>query len=180
MQPTEPITLTRKWLESIVIGLQLCPFAKKPFKRDTIRYALSTAESDEQRIEELINECQTLDENNHIETLLIIYTKGLEDFFDYGQFIIWANSTLKNNGWQGIYQIASFHPNYVFANTNDNDRENFTNRAPFPIIHLLRETTLKEAIDTFFDTESIPKKNIETMEALSEQAIRSLFYYLYH
>ena len=180
MPTTEPITLTRQWLETIVIGLQLCPFAKKPFKQDGIRYALSSAVSDEERIDELIKECQSLDENKQIETSLIIYPQGLEDFFDYGQFVQWANSTIKNNGWQGVYQIASFHPDYVFANTHANDRENFTNRAPYPIIHLLRESTLAEAIDTFPDTESIPAKNIATMQALSEQEMQALFRYLWN
>lgn len=173
------ISLTQQWVDSIIIGLQLCPFAKKPFNQHSIFYTVSNAETNEKRIDELINECHRLDNDRKIETTLLIYKKGLNDFFDYSQFIEWANSVLKKNGWQGIYQIASFHPRYVFANTSPNDRENYTNRAPYPIIHLLREQTLEEAIKNFPNTDAIPEKNIATMNALSDEKLRSIFYYLW-
>lgn len=169
---------TQQWLNEVVIGLQLCPFAKKPFHQDTIRYIASKSLSDEERINELISECRNLDENRSIETTLIVYGKALSDFFDYSHFIEWANTTLKKNNWQGIYQIATFHPKYVFSNTENNDRGNLTNRSPYPIIHLLREETLQAVIESFPDTESIPEKNIETMNALTDTEIKRLFYYL--
>jgi len=119
-----------------------------------------------------------LDENTKVETSLIIYPNGLDNFFDYSQLIDWANAHLKKQGWQGIYQIATFHPSYTFANTHSDARENLTNRAPYPILHLLREDDLQEAIDQFPDTQTIPDKNIATMNNLTEQDVKQLFYYL--
>lgn len=178
MNKTDILKHTQQWLEKIVIGLQLCPFAKKPFSQKTIRFTLSDAETDEDRIRELISECETLDKDSGIETSLIIYGHGLADFFDYTQFIDWANSTLKNNHWQGVYQIATFHPRYVFTNTHESDRENLTNRAPYPMVHLLRESRLQEAIELFPDTDTIVEKNIATMNELTDAKIKRLFHYL--
>jgi len=178
MNQSDILKHTQQWLEEIVIGLQLCPFAKKPFSQKTIRYSLSDAKNDEERIAELITECETLDKDSGIETSLIIYSKGLSDFFDYTQLLDWANSTLKRHNWQGVYQIASFQPDYVFTNSQACDRDNLTNRAPYPIIHLLRESSLEAAIEQFPDTDTIVEKNIATMNNLTESDIKRLFHYL--
>ena len=169
----------KEWIETIIVGLQLCPFAKKPYNQNSIRYTVSKKDTDEMRIEELIEECLFLDHHQDIETSLIIYPSALLDFFDYSQFIQWANSSLKAKGWQGTYQIASFHPEYEFANTDTNDRENLTNRSPYPIIHLLREDQLEKVIELYPDTSTIPDKNIETINCLSEKEIQQFFYYLF-
>ena len=171
---------TRQWLEEVVIGLQLCPFAKAPFQKEQIRFLVSQANSEEELIEELIEECRHLDEDIKTETTLIICARLLNDFFDFCQFLNWANSTLKSNQWQGVYQLANFHPHYIFSGCEYNDLQNLTNRAPFPILHLLREKTLSDMLEKYPEPELIPKKNIEKMQQLSIDEQRQYFAYLFN
>ncbi len=169
-----------QWLQDVVIGLRLCPFAKAPFQKQQIRLVVSTALTEEALNEELINECQYLDNNSNTETTLIICTNLLFDFFDFCQYLQWAESTLKQHQWHGIYQIANFHPDYQFSNTDSNDPQNLTNRSPYPIIHLLREVSLSSVLDNFSEPESIPEKNIQTMNNLSEIEKQRYFHYLFN
>ncbi|MBX2807125.1 MAG: DUF1415 domain-containing protein [Cellvibrionaceae bacterium] len=179
MTTDAPINHVKSWLETIVIGLQLCPFAKQPFVKQTIHYHISDACTDEERIEELLGECRYLSNNPAIETTLIIYTHALADYFDYGQFMQWGQSSLKRQGYRGVYQLASFHPDYQFANTPENAAENLTNRSPYPIVHLLRESSLSNAVAQFPDTGTIPAKNRATMREMDDLRRRQLFAYLY-
>lgn len=169
---------TRQWLQEVVIGLELCPFAKAPFQKNQIRFLVSQANNEEELIEELILECQHLDVNNKTETTLVICANLLLDFFDFCQFLKWADSTLKSNQWQGVYQLANFHPQYQFAGCEYEDPQNLTNRAPFPILHLLREGSLSKKLEKYPSPELIPKKNIETMHKLSIDEQQKYFYYL--
>ncbi len=170
----------QKWLTEVVIGLRLCPFAKASFQKQQIRFVVSTASSEEALNEELINECKYLDNNSDTETTLIICANLLSDFFDFCQYLQWAESTLKQHQWHGIYQIANFHPDYQFANTDSNDPQNLTNRSPYPVIHLLRETSLSSVLDNFSEPESIPEKNIQTMNNLSKIEKQRYFHYLFN
>ena len=170
---------TRQWLQDVVIGLQLCPFAKAPFQKEEIHFLVSQANSEEELIEELIGECHHLDTNNKTETTLIICANLLNDFFDFCQFLNWANSTLKSNQWQGVYQLANFHPDYQFSGCEYNDPQNLTNRAPFPILHLLREDSLSKILEKYPEPELIPKKNIEKMHQLSIDEQHKYFSYLF-
>lgn len=169
----------KQWLEQVVVGLQLCPFAKAPLQKKQIRFAVSTAESEEQLNQELINECQHLDANTDIETSLLICPTLLSDFFDFCQFLNWAEATLKQNQWQGIYQLAHFHPHYCFAGVDYEAPQNLSNRAPYPILHILREASLENILERFEKPETIPEKNIATMNQLSEEEKRRYFHYLY-
>lgn len=171
---------TRRWLEDVVIGLQLCPFAKAPFQKGQVRFFVSQADCEEKLIEELMAECRRLDEHLNIETTLIICANFLNDFFDFCQFLIWAGSTLKKNQWQGVYQLANFHPNYTFSGCEYSDLQNLTNRAPFPILHLLREKTLSHMLEKYPEPELIPKKNIQKMQQLSVDEQRRYFAYLFN
>lgn len=179
MSDSEIIKSIRYWLNDIVIGLQFCPFAHHPYRLNRIHYQVSRLPSAEARINELLEECQRLDQDQSIETTLIIYPNALESYFDYQQFLEWANSTLKNYHWQGVYQLASFHPNYCFAYTDEDDKENYTNRSPYPIIHLLREDSLTTLIDKHPDIDRIPEINKNTIASLSEEEFRRLFSYLF-
>ena len=170
---------TRQWLEEVVIGLQLCPFAKAPFQKKQIRFLVSQADSEEELIEELIAECQVLDADIHIETTLIICANLLDDFFDFCQFLNWAESTLKKNQWRGIYQLANFHPHYIFNGCDYNDLQNLTNRAPFPILHLLREENLSSMLAKYPEPELIPQKNVARMQQLSIDEQQRYFAYLF-
>lgn len=168
-----------RWLKDIVVGLQLCPFAKAPLQKKQIRFATSDAATEEQLIDELIKECRYLDEHQETETTLLICSELLPDFFEFCQFIQWAESSLKKHDWQGIYQLAHFHPQYCFTGCDQDDAQNLTNRSPYPILHILRETSLEKALERFEEPESIPEKNIIKMKKLSNIEKRYYFYYLF-
>ncbi|MFT6388030.1 MAG: hypothetical protein ACJAUP_001403 [Cellvibrionaceae bacterium] len=167
------------WLQEVVIGLQLCPFAKAPMNKKKIRFIVSNANTEEQLNDDLIKECQHLDLEKNTETTLLICPYMLKDFFYFCQFLKWANTTLKKNQWQSIYQIAHFHPNYCFTGTEPEHSQNLTNRSPYPILHILREASVEQALNRFDEPESIPERNIRTMNTLSETEKQRYFYYLF-
>lgn len=168
-----------RWLKDIVVGLQLCPFAKAPLQKKQIRFSISDAATEEQLIDELVKECQHLDDHQETETTLLICPDLLPDFFDFCQFIQWAESTLKKQHWQGIYQLAHFHPQYCFTGCDQDDAQNLTNRSPYPILHILREASLEKALERFEEPASIPEKNIQTMSNMSEPDKHRYFDYLF-
>src|SRR5690606_941075 len=131
-------------------------------------------------LEDLQKEMERLDEvgPEKIETTLMIVPHMLQDFFDYNQFLQWANQLIKRMKWQGIYQIASFHPDYYFSGTDPDDAEDLTNRAPSPIVHLNREESREKALQYFPDADEIPERNRERVESLSAEQTRTLFPYL--
>ena len=168
-----------KWIQEIVINLQLCPFAKSPFQKQAIKITVSKALTEEQLIADLMSECERLDDDKDIETTLIVCEHILEDFFDFYQFLDWADSALKNNHWQGVYQLANFHPHYQFSGCEYNDPQNLTNRAPFPILHLLREASLSKILEKYPEPEKIPERNIRTMRNMSDSDKKKYFAYLF-
>jgi hypothetical protein len=169
------------WLNSVVIGLNLCPFAGKPTRENRVRFHISTAITEEEVLQDLVAEMEFLDKTPYveIETTLVIVPNLLQDFFDYKQCLVWAQSQLKRQGWQGIYQLASFHPDYCFAGAEPNATENLTNRAPYPIIHIIREASLAKALEYFEGVEEIPEHNKACVDALSEEQKQKLFPYLF-
>lgn len=180
IMPPEVIVVAR-WLNEVVIGLNLCPFAAKPTGEQRVRFALTTATSDEDVLAALQTEMQQLDAvpAAELETTLLIIPEHLQDFFDYNQFLAWANSMLKREGWQGVYQLASFHPHYCFAGSEPDDVENLTNRSPYPIIHIIREASLEQALAYFPDVEQVPERNQARVAALSAAEQHALFPYLF-
>ena len=169
------------WLQTIVIGLGLCPFASKPARENTIFTQVVYPENEEALLEELQALLTKMDDTDaaELETALLVIPELLADFFDYHQFLNWAQAMLKRTGWVGVYQLASFHPNYVFAGSDDDDVENFTNRAPFPIIHVIREASLEQALEYFPDIDEVPARNQATMANLSQAQLQQLFHYLF-
>jgi len=169
------------WLNSVVIGLNLCPFSSKPTRENRVRFHVSAAATEEDVLKDLSAEMELLDKSSsaEIETTLIIIPNMLHDFFDYTQCLIWAQSQLKRQGWQGVYQLASFHPQYCFAGAEPDDVENLTNRAPYPIIHIIREASLEKALEYFEGVEEIPERNKACVESLSEEQKKKLFPYLF-
>lgn len=163
------------WLEAAVIGLGLCPFARSVYQGEKIRYTVSMAESDETLLTELYNECVYLVENASTETTLLITPFHFDEFYDFNEFLSLAESLLEQYGWTGIFQIASFHPKYQFANTCPDDRENSTNRSPYPILHLLREDSLNRAISSHPEPENIPIANIKRLNSLDEATFKQIF-----
>ena len=178
----DPIkTEVMQWLNSVVIGLNLCPFAGKPTAENRVRLQVSSALDEEGLLQELADEMALLDQTAPaaLETSLLIVPGLLQDFFDYTQFLTWAGSMLKRNGWKGVYQLASFHPRYCFAGADEADVENLTNRAPYPIVHIIREASLSRALDYVADVEGIPERNKQRVQALTEREKQQLFPYLF-
>jgi uncharacterized protein len=162
------IAATEKWLERAVIGLNLCPFAKAVHVKKQVRYVVSSATTPEQLLEELMNELQLLSDTpaEQIDTTLLIHPFVLTDFLDYNEFLDVADAAVEDMQLEGELQVASFHPNYQFAETDENDISNYTNRAPYPILHLLREDSIERAVEAFPEAAEIFEKNIETLEKL--------------
>ncbi|WP_313348075.1 DUF1415 domain-containing protein [Stenotrophomonas sp.] len=164
----DPIAETRKWLEQIVIGLNLCPFAKAVYVKDQVRFVLSDATTPEALVEELAEELILLRDTpaEQIDTTLIVHPDVLTDFLDYNDFLDNADAAIEALDLQGILQVASFHPQYQFAGVAPDDVSNYTNRAPYPILHLLREDSVERAVAAFPDPDVIVERNIETLDKL--------------
>jgi hypothetical protein len=165
---TDAIEATRHWLTRAVIGLNLCPFAKSVHVKDQIRYALSEARTLEDVLADLERELRHLAETDpeQIDTTLLIVPHALGDFTDYNDALYFADTLLKQLGLEGELQIASFHPMYQFDGTEPDAIENYTNRAPYPIFHLLREASIERAVDAFPDAADIYERNMETLRRL--------------
>jgi hypothetical protein len=165
------IAATRRWLERAVIGLNLCPFAKAVYVKEQVRYVVSNATTPEALLETLMEELQHLSDTaaEKVDTTLLIHPFVLTDFQDYNEFLDVADAALEDMQLEGELQVASFHPDYQFADTDVNDIANYTNRAPYPILHLLREDSIARAVEAFPEAEEIFEKNIETMEKLGHE-----------
>ena len=164
---TDPIVQTRRWLERAVIGLNLCPFAKAVYVKQQVRFVVSDATTPEALLESLIAELPNLsDADPHaIDTTLLIHPQVLTDFLDYNDFLETADDAVEELELEGIIQIASFHPGYQFAGTARDDIGNFSNRAPFPTLHLLREDSVTRAVEAFPDADAIVDRNMAPLEA---------------
>ncbi|ALK96657.1 DUF1415 domain-containing protein [Massilia sp. WG5] len=167
----EIIAATRRWLERAVIGLNLCPFAKAVYVKEQVRYVVSPARTPEELLETLMNELQDLADTDpeKIDTTLLIHPFVLNDFLDFNEFLDVADAAVEDMSLDGELQVASFHPDYQFADTDPNDISNYTNRAPYPILQLLREESIDRAVEAFPEAEAIFEKNIETMEQLGHE-----------
>ena len=165
---TDPIADTRRWLEKAVIGLNLCPFAKAVYVKQQVRFVLSDASTPEALLEELAEELVLLRDTpaERIDTTLIVHPDVLGDFLDYNDFLDNADAAVEALDLQGILQVASFHPQYQFAGTAPHDVSNYTNRAPYPTLHLLREDSVERAVAAFPDPGVIVERNIATLDEL--------------
>jgi hypothetical protein len=175
--PDDPfIVETRAWVERVVIGLKLCPFAPAPALKGLIRYATSEVETREALLEDLATELQHLVASppEEVETTLLVHPQVLQDFHDFNDFLEIADEALRIWGLEGEIQIASFHPQYQFAGTDPDDIGNATNRSPYPMLHLLREQSIARAVDAFGDTRSISAANLETLEKLGPAGLAVL------
>lgn len=165
---TDIIEATRRWLEKAVIGLNLCPFAKSVYVKNQVRFVVSHAPHIDALLEELERELKLLDDTDpeEIDTTLLIHPAILTDFLDYNDFLDIADDVVEELGYAGTLQVASFHPDYQFEGTEKDDIENFTNRSPYPTLHLLRESSIDRAVEAFPEADAIYEKNIETMKQL--------------
>lgn len=160
------IEAVKQWLKDVVIEHDFCPFAKKELESGRVRFALCEATEKEKILSALIDECQRLDVNSGIETTLIVFSKGLEDFDQFLNVVELADELMNLQGYEGVYQLATFHPDYVFAGTDKEDAANYTNRSPFPVLHLIREASLEQVLKNYPDPELIPQNNINKAREL--------------
>ncbi|MBD3610180.1 MAG: DUF1415 domain-containing protein [Gammaproteobacteria bacterium] len=172
------INHTRAWLEKVVIGLNLCPFARKPYLGDQVRFVVSEARDTAQLLTDLENEIQRLIDTNiqELETTVLIHPLVLTDFLDYNDFLDEADQLLQNKALEGAFQIASLHPDYQFADTQYDDAENFTNRSPYPVLHILREESVTLAIGDHPSPDKIPQRNIRLMDKYGNEKMRTILH----
>jgi len=130
------------WIKNVVIAHNICPFAKREFDSDRIRYRQMSEEL-AYSLDDVLQECQHLDNNPDVETSLLIYPTSLEDFDSFWEYYAIAEQLLIDSGYEGVYQLASFHPDYCFEGSHDDDPANYTNRAPYPMLHIIREASLE-------------------------------------
>lgn len=172
---TEAITASvRHWLETFVVDLNLCPFAGRELLQERIRFVVTPATTEAELLASLQAELEMLDTHPEIETTLLIHPRVLQDFEDYNQFLETADDLLQVAAMVGIYQVASFHPHYRFAETAAADVENYTNRSPYPMLHLLREHSLERSIASYPDTAQIPLRNIALMKRLGIARLKQI------
>lgn len=169
-----PIDVTRKWIEAVVVGCNFCPFAAKELKAGTVRYTVQESEDWKVLQEAFLAECEWLDEHPETETSLLILTKAVRDFEDYLDLAEVAEQLLEANDYEGVYQVASFHPKYRFEDSAPGDPANYTNRSPYPMLHLLREASVEAALERYPDPDSIPERNIEFAREKGLGFMRSL------
>ena len=168
------ILATQRWLENIVIALNLCPFAKREVIKNRVHYIVCHSNETQSLLTTLEQAATQFANSTDIETTLVIHPHVLQHFEDYNAFLDPAEQRLTALGYEGILQIASFHPHYQFAGTNPEDPENYTNRSPYPLIHLLKEDSVEKAIANYPDPTQIPKNNIALMNQLGEQKLQQL------
>ena len=158
----------QNWVDSFVVDMNLCPFAKTELTRNRVRFVVSAANSELLLLAALQAELELLNDDQSVETTLLIHPGILRDFDAYNQFLNYAEALIKQMALEGIYQIASFHPDYRFEGSDPAAAENYTNRSPYPMLHLLREESLERAIASYPEVEQIPRRNIELMRRLGK------------
>lgn len=171
------LAATTRWLERAVIGLNLCPFARAPHVQGKLRMRVSQARDTDALLDDLCGELQSLNAltAEECETGLLIHPFVLGDFLDYNDFLDVADAAVQTLGLEGEWQVASFHPQYQFADSVADDVENFSNRSPFPTLHLLREASVERAMEQMSDTDAIYRRNQETLRRLGADGWQALW-----
>jgi len=176
MNQEQVLASTRHWLEAAVIGLNLCPFAKAVYVKNQVRLVVSQARHADDLLEELDRELDLLVATpaSETDTTLLIHPTLFDDFLDFNDFLEVADGVVDEHGLDGVIQLASFHPKFQFDGTDPDDISNYTNRAPFAILHLLREESVERAVESFPQAEAIFEANIATLEKLGHVGWKSL------
>ena len=165
---------TQTWLKTVIIAYSICPFAKHELERGSIRFSINHDTEVESCLLNLMLECDRLDTDASIETTLLIYSSAFTAFDDYLDFLDLAETLICEQGYEGVYQLASFHPDYCFEGARQDDPANYTNRSPYPMLHLLRETSIEQAVATYPHPENIPQRNIELTRDLGLAKMQAL------
>ncbi len=174
------IEQTRQWVENVVVGQNLCPFAAPVVRKETIRYALCGAQDNAVIVAEFLTELDRLQqaEETALSTTLLIIP-ALEDFYQYLDVLNVMQKKLKRAGLEGVFQLASFHPDYLFAGVPEDDRSHWTNRAPYATVHIIREGEMSRALAHYKNPEQIPERNMQRLRDMSDEQARSLYPHLF-
>lgn len=177
IDPYEPGRLTERWVREIVVGLNLCPFAAPVLNNGRIRYAVARSFEEEDIYQEFLKELEHLIQTpeEELATTLIIAPNTLEDFIQFNDFVGLAEEMVEELGVAEQVHVASFHPGFYFADTQPGDLSNFTNRSPFPTLHLIRQSDLTRAVESFGDTMKIPERNMDLLERMGVEKVLELF-----
>lgn len=168
------IEQTQSWVRSFIVGMNVCPFAKREVDRGTVRYVVIRSRQPNVALAELMAEIDWLDQHPEAETTLMIFPSLFTDFLSYLDFVDDSEQLMFEQECEGVYQLATFHPKYCFAGAEDDDVSNYTNRSPYPMLHILREASLEKAIEFYGDTAEIPERNIKLMEETGREALAKL------
>jgi hypothetical protein len=158
------ILKTKQWLDEIIIGLNFCPFAKKEFVNNTIHYEVCSEKKTVSALETLVKQCEKLVNEPNIETTLIIFNNGFKGFENYLDLLDDANELLIQQGYEGVFQLASFHPDYYFEGEPFDAASNYTNRSPLPTLHLIREASMEKVLSVYKNPDQIPENNMVLAE----------------
>jgi hypothetical protein len=174
--PDVVIARTRCWIEQAVIAFNLCPFARKPYQGEQVRYVVSDATEPEQLLHALQQELEHLRATDPevVETTVLIHPRVLQEFLDYNDFLDVVDALLAEGGYEEEFQVASLHPDYQFAGTAPDDAENYTNRSPYPVLHLLRVEGVARAVSGYANPDRIPERNIARMNEEGAERMRAL------
>lgn len=166
------IQQTKLWINDVVIGLNLCPFAAPVVAKNLVNYNVVDGDDIEQHLHQLADVLKTLDENNNIETSLIIFPQAYAVFDDYLDLLHLADLLVEDLSYSGVYQLASFHPDYLFEGSSEDDASNYTNRSPYPMLHLLRESSIEKAVGSYENIEGVPEKNIKRLREIGYKTMQ--------
>jgi hypothetical protein len=175
MTPDIIIAQTKKWILDVVIGCNFCPFAAREVKRDSIVYEVAAYTQPKIILQKLSAAFLRMNGDDSVETLLLILPNGFASFAVYLKLVSAANTLIKKNGYEGIYQLASFHPSYLFAGSKPSDAANYTNRSPYPVLQILRESSVSRAVDSYPDTLKIPERNMDFARQKGLAFMQTLF-----
>ena len=176
---TQVIQQTTNWLTNVIIAHSICPFAKREHENNRIHYEIIESKELQEQLEQLILQCEALDNDSSRETSLLIFPQALSDFEDYLDLVEIGTELMVKQGYEGVYQLASFHPQYRFADSPIDDASNYTNRSPYPMLHILREASIEKALLNYPDPENIPERNIKLTRELGLEQMKKLLFECY-
>jgi hypothetical protein len=160
-QTSHIIAETKAWVDQVIVQFNLCPFARREVEQKTIHYHVEPSADLARQLQTLLQLLKQLDTNADIATTLLVLPEGVDDFDDYLDLVDYAERLLELEGYEGVYQLATFHPHYQFADSDADDAANYTNRAPYPMLHVLREESVANALVSYTKPERIPERNVD-------------------
>lgn len=176
MEQPAVIQQTRQWIINVVMGCNFCPFAAREINRNSVHFELAAAPDEESVLLQLYILLEKMDEDDSIETAFLILPEGWKDFLQYLDLVEAVDALLEDQDYEGIYQVASFHPDYLFAGSTEDDPANYTNRSPYPMLHILREESIDKALEFYpGDPDEIPERNIRFAREKGLAYMKSLF-----